>query len=126
MLGVITRVPVTNNIMHRGEGNVHHSASGDRKYYYEETHIDYLGIRIWNCKDDMLDSGMYDVLKGILQNPCLVKEELMLSAMDLATLDVTKPVYLEKYNSYFAIKTIEVSSEGTSIAELLRIPSEII
>lgn len=83
---------------------------------------DYLNIDIWNCEKNMNQQ----MLQALLGNSCLVKEDMRLSVVDLATLDIEKPVYLEKYNSYFAIKTIEVGSDGISKVELIRIPPEIL
>ena len=86
------------------------------------TYADYLNIDIWNCVKNM----DIQILRDMLGNSCVVKEDMSLNAIDLATLDIEKPVYLEKYNSFFAIKKIEVSPEGVSKVELIRIPSEIL
>ena len=90
-------------------------------------YIDYLSIRVWNCATDMPKVNGHDLLQELFGNPCLVKEEMNLNVADLVSLDMEKPVFLEKYNSYFAIKNIEVSSsDGISKVELIRIPTEIL
>lgn len=95
--------------------------------HYTGAHTDYLSMRPWNCATDMPKVNGHDLLQELLGNPCLVKEEMNLNVADLASLDMEKPVFLEKYNSYFAIKNIEVSSsDGISKVELIRIPSEIL
>lgn len=95
--------------------------------HYTGAHTDYLSMRPWNCATDMPKVNGQDLLQELLGNPCLVKEEMNLNVADLAGLDMEKPVYLEKYNSYFAIKKIEVSSsDGISKVELIRIPTEIL
>ena len=88
-------------------------------------HTNYLSMRVWNCANDMPMVNGRNLLQELFGNPCLVKEDMNLNVMDLATLDVEKPVYLEKYNSYFAIKNIEVGSDGISKVELIRIPPEL-
>ena len=93
---------------------------------YKGQRKQYLSMRPWNCNTDMPKVNGYNIQQEMLGNPCLVKEDMCLNAIDLATLDIEKPVYLEKYNSYFAIKSVEVSSEGVSKVELVRIPSEIL
>lgn len=90
-------------------------------------YVDYLSMRVWNCATDMPKVNGHDLLQELFGNPCLVKEEMNLNVADLVSLDMEKPVFLEKYNSYFAIKNIEVSSsDGISKVELIRIPSEIL
>ena len=90
-------------------------------------YIDYLSMRPWNCATDMPKVNGHDLLQELFGNPCLVKEDMNLNVADLVSLDMEKPVFLEKYNSYFAIKNIEVSSsDGISKVELIRIPTEIL
>lgn len=94
---------------------------------YTGNYTDYLSMRPWNCATDMPKVNGHDLLQELFGNPCLVKEDMNLNVADLASLDMEKPVYLEKYNSYFAIKKIEVSSsDGISKVELIRIPTEIL
>lgn len=93
---------------------------------YTGQSIDYLSMRPWNCATDMPKVNGRDLLQELFGNPCLVNEEMNLNVADLAGLDIEKPVFLEKYNSYFAIKNIEVSSsDGISKVELIRIPPEL-
>ena len=95
--------------------------------HYTGAYSDYLSMRPWNCTTDMQRVNGHDLLQELFGNPCLVKEDMNLNVADLAGLDLEKPVFLEKYNSYFAIKNIEVSSsDGISKVELIRIPPEIL
>ena len=105
------------------------SVGGVTNYYhivYQNENTQYLSMRSWNCATDLPKINGRDLLQALLGNSCLVKETMNLNVMDLATLDIEKPVYLEQYNSFFAIKKIEVSPEGVSKVELIRIPSEIL
>lgn len=121
MLGIVTSVdvPVCNMIPDNSDSNqLVPQPTGEYKHY--------VSMRVWNCAKDMVQDASFDFLQDIFSHPCLVKEEMQLNAMDLATLDMEKPVYIEKYSSMFVIKSIEVSSEGACICELIKIPTEIL
>ena len=130
MLFVITPISVPVATFEENVFHVDVETQVQTEYYYEleytGEHKNYLSARPWNCASDMPKVKGHDVLQELLGSPCLVKETMNLNVMDLATLDIEKPVYLEKYNSFFAIKKIEVSPEGVSKVELIRIPSEIL
>ena len=134
MLGVIQpiRVPIASTIdtvqTSFDPENPDASIGGVTNYHvidYQDEDTQYLSMRPWNCANDMPMVNGRNLLQELFGNPCLVKEDMNLNVMDLATLDVEKPVYLEKYNSYFAIKNIEVGSDGISKVELIRIPPEL-
>jgi hypothetical protein len=136
MLGVVQpiRVPIatlTESLQQPFDpDNPDASVGGINAYHtitYQNEDTQYLSMRVWNCATDMPKVNGHDLLQELFGNPCLVKEEMNLNVADLASLDMEKPVFLEKYNSYFAIKNIEVSSsDGISKVELIRIPSEIL
>ena len=137
MLGVVQpiRVPIatfTEILQNNSLVDDEHLGEGDESiddYYtitYQNEDTQYLSMRPWNCKADMPKVNGHDLLQELFSNPCLVKEDMLLNVKDLAFLDIEKPVFLEKYNSYFAIKNIEVGTDGTSKVELIRIPTEIL
>lgn len=127
IMGVIVPFSVPQAIITEGHEIIDPDYGEEYWYSIEYTgeHTDYLSMRPWNCATDMPKVNGHDLLQEMLGNPCLVKEDMNLNVMDLATLDIEKPVYLEKYNSYFAIKNIEVGSDGISKVELIRIPPEL-
>lgn len=118
MLGVVTSVdvPVCNMIPDNSSSinQLKPEPTGEYKHY--------VSMRVWNCAKDMVQDASFGVLQDVFGRPCLVKEELMLNTVDLTTLDMETPVYIEKYNSMFAIKSVEVSSDGNCTCELLKIP----
>lgn len=64
----------------------------------------------------------YQVLQEILKKPKTIEEEMTLTLLDLQTLDYSKPIYLSKYGRFFAIDTIQWSSnELTSKVKLIQI-----
>lgn len=64
----------------------------------------------------------YSELQDVIRKPMQIEEEVMLSLLDLQTIDYSKPVYLAKYGRYFAIISIQwTSNQQTSRVKLLRI-----
>lgn len=65
----------------------------------------------------------YVLLKNIIKLNNVIKTKIKISPIDLYSIDYAKPVFIEKYNSYFAIVNIEFRSEnGISDVELIKIP----
>lgn len=64
----------------------------------------------------------YDYLQQIMLHPFVVTERFLLDEFDLRELDYTKPVYLEKFNSYFGIVSISRDSKGICKCELIKLP----
>lgn len=57
-----------------------------------------------------------------LQNPMKIEVYLRLGVTDLASLDFSRPVYLEQFGQYFAVISVRFdSSKGTSKATLLKL-----
>lgn len=67
------------------------------------------------------DSASFSFLKRALTNPYIITEQMMLNEMDLKDLDFSVPVYIGKYNSYFAVIKVSRGSDGISEVELLKI-----
>lgn len=63
----------------------------------------------------------YASYQEVVRQPKLVKEQVLLSAPELAVLDLLKPVYIRKYGSYFAIVNVKTKENNISEVELLKI-----
>lgn len=87
---------------------------------------DWYGIvmKHWNGFKDITVGGGYEWLAKLLKNPVVLKVNKNISLFDLQNLDMTRPVYIDEYNSYFCIIKVERSSDGICKSELLRIPPE--
>lgn len=87
----------------------------------------------WNEHDSSLsfDSSMkpqqiinrhYQTLQNLLGKPKTIEEEMTLSLLDIQNLDYSKPIYLSKYGRFYAIDTIQWSSDKlTSKVKLIQI-----
>lgn len=79
-------------------------------------------MSVLNPFAQMKKNPNYAYLQRIVRNPITITESLYLNEIDLATLDMRKPVYISKYDSYFAIVSIQRNSSGICKCELLRLP----
>lgn len=75
---------------------------------------------VWTAKKH--GSLSYSSLRTILANPTTIKDTLRLNEFDLRDIDYSKPVYLEKYNSFFAIQSIQRGNDGKCTCELIKLP----
>ena len=73
--------------------------------------------------EEMMDN-MFGYLKAILNDYYLVKEKFLLDEIELRDFDESRPVYLSKYNAYFAVSSIQRDKNGVSTVELIRLPRE--
>ena len=88
---------------------------------------------LWNDRKSTLnfDSSMqprqiinrhYQTLRNLLGKPKTIEEEMTLSLLDIQNLDYSKPIYLSKYGRFYAIDTIQWSSDKiTSKVKLIQI-----
>jgi hypothetical protein len=67
--------------------------------------------------------NFYGYLQKIYDDYVQIKETFLLNEMDLLKLDFGKPIYLSKYNAYFAISTLQRNKGGDCVAELVKLPS---
>ena len=74
--------------------------------------------------DEEMMENFFGYLKSILNDYQLVKEKFLLDEIDLRDFDESKPVYLSKYNAYFAVSSIQRDKDGVSTVELLKLPRE--
>lgn len=76
--------------------------------------------------DDMHSQGLigahYAGLQEIILKPVAITVDIRLHEIDLATLDLTRPVYLGQYGRYYAIVKIQTSNTDLCKVELLQLP----
>lgn len=82
----------------------------------------YIRMAVLNPFKDILMNPSYRYLQEIVKTPVTITENLLLDEMDVVDLDYTKPIYIEKYNSHFAIISIQRNSKGVYKCELLKLP----
>ena len=66
--------------------------------------------------------NLFGYLAEILENYTCVKEKMLLNELDLRDFDESMPVYLHKYNSFFAVSSIQRDKDGVSNVELIQLP----
>ena len=75
--------------------------------------------------DDMRGDGLiaayYSELQRIVETPVLVEAVVRLNDLDLAMLDLRRPVYLQQLGHYYAIKTVQANQNGLCKVELLQL-----
>lgn len=81
-----------------------------------------MSMKVWNGFKEMLTNKSFRYLQSIIATPYVIKIELNLDEFDLRDLDYSVPIYLNKYNSYFAIVSIQRDSKGKCKCELIKLP----
>lgn len=76
----------------------------------------------WNGFQEMAKNASFAYMQSLFENPYVITEYLNLNEFDLRDIDYTVPVYLNKYNSYFAIVSIQRDSKGKCKCELIKLP----
>lgn len=80
-------------------------------------------FEVWNgFKDIQSKDSPYAPLQAIMSDPVVVTEYAALDEFDLRDLDYATPVYLSKYNAYFAIVSIQRDEDGLCECEFVRLP----
>lgn len=79
-------------------------------------------MEVWNYPKMAQSSPSFSFLQEIISNPYVITVELTLNEFDLRDIDYSVPVYLNKYNSYFAIVSIKRDSKGKCKCELIKLP----
>lgn len=84
----------------------------------------YCGIKTWQFPAELGKDPRYSIINSILSSPRLLTISIALSELDLLNLDYSVPVYIDRYNSYFAvIKVVYDTNTGVSKATLIKIPN---
>lgn len=74
-------------------------------------------------KSDALVAKYYGVFQEIVRKPVVINALIRLHEIDLAQLDLTRPVYLRQYGHYYFIMKIQTSDTDLCKVELLQIPA---
>ena len=83
---------------------------------------DVLSMEIWNGFASLMFHPSIKYMQAILNKPIVITENLMLNEFDLRDIDYSVPIYLQKYNAYFAIVSITRDSKGVCKCELIKLP----
>lgn len=77
-------------------------------------------------EEDMYGDGLiasrYARLQEVVREPVLLTANIRLNELDLASLDLTRPVYLGQYGRYYAILKIQTSNTDLCKVELIQLP----
>lgn len=91
-----------------------HTTAGDR----------YCSIQTWQFPSDLSKDPRYALISNILSSPRMLTIKMALNELDLLNIDYSCPVYLDRYNSYFAVVKIVFSTgTGISTVTLIKIPN---
>lgn len=75
-----------------------------------------------SLKPQQIVNRHYQSLQRVARRPIVIEDEFLLDELDLRSLDYTKPVYLAKYGRYYAVISIQWSSDKkASKAKLLQL-----
>lgn len=86
------------------------------------TNTVWMGMSIWNGFNYIHEDDNYSYLSKIISNPAIIIENFILNEFDLENIDYSVPIYLQKYNAYFAIVSITRDSKGVCKCELIKLP----
>lgn len=77
-------------------------------------------------EDNMHGQGLIDAhytrLQALIRKPVALTVDIRLHEIDLATLDLTRPVYLGQFGRYYAILKIQTSDTDLCKVEFLQLP----
>lgn len=82
----------------------------------EGTTLKFDGLQ-WN----KLIQANWQVYQNIIRRPKIITEQMRLNAIDLKLIDMTIPVYISQYGSYFAILEIKTKNDDICDVQLLKI-----
>lgn len=93
----------------------------------EHSSLDYLTFEelSFRSKGGLMDTR-YKVFSEMLKHPYVVTDNMELDEFTLGNLDMSVPVYLRQYGSYFGIQSIKRKSDGKCTVQLLKIPNSLI
>lgn len=94
----------------------------DKRQVQSTKGADYKQIRMntFNPFRDM--TLLFGYLHNIAGNYILIKEKFNLNEYDIVHLNLATPIYLNKYNAFFIISTLQRDSKGQFTAELIKLP----
>lgn len=101
------------------------TSDSDKRPMIKDNGVGFRHIRMNTFEPfDAIDE-LFGYLADILENYVYVKEQMRLTEIDLQNFDESMPVYLNKYNSFFAVSTIQRDKEGISTVELIQLPHSV-
>lgn len=103
-------------------GVIFGGAEGDAATYVANGNY-RMFMRVANPFSDIAANPNYSYLQEIVRRPFLVTEYVRLDEFDLRGIDYTRPVYIEKYSSHFAVVSIQRDSDGRCKCELVKLPN---
>lgn len=80
-----------------------------------------LGMGIFQFPLDLVTDETFSYLQSIARRPYVVTESFRLSEFDIRDLDYSVPVYLTKYNSFFAVVSVQYAAGKSAKAELVKL-----
>lgn len=89
----------------------------------DDATVRYLRMDVLNPFKDAPSASGLAYLQEIVKHPFVITEKLRLNEYVLMDIDFSRPVYIDKYNSYFAIVSIQRDSKGICKCELIKLPT---
>lgn len=88
--------------------------------------VDKDGTRTLEFTEDLYGENLieshYKRLQEVIQKPVKLTVNIRLHEIDLAQLDLSRPVYLKQYGKYYAVTKIQTSDTDLCKVELLQLP----
>lgn len=84
----------------------------------------FLDIDVWQFAPDMTEDINYGYMAKVMSDTRIVTLDMMLTEFDLASLDYSRPIYIDLYNSYFVPVDIKRGQDGVCECEMLRVKPE--
>lgn len=88
---------------------------------YSDQGSNVLYMEVYNPFHEIDETG-YAYLQELVRHPKILTVYLRLNEFDLRDIDYTMPIYLDRYNSFFAIVSISRDSKGKCKCELIKLP----
>ena len=106
-------VPYESVNVYLAEGN-YIDASGSNFATADDSYFDYA-----NTTDGI--GANFKALLDALYKIVYIKVPMRLTPSDIASLDFTKPIYLQQYNAYFSLEKLQYGENGVSKVELIKL-----
>lgn len=81
-----------------------------------------LGMYLWQFPQDLSASDTFAYLQSMALRPYVVTESFRLNEFDVRDLNYSIPIYLDKYNSFFAVVSVQYTARSSAKVELVRLP----
>jgi hypothetical protein len=107
-----------------------HYKSTDNGATYEDVDIEprffkyNAATKSLNFTEDLYGEGLkakYALLQAAIEKPVVLEATVRLTEIDLATLDITRPVYLAQFGQYYHVLKVQTSKTDDCKVELLQL-----